>query len=238
MRSPLASRTPVIRAHQRIATVFEAHQQARTMFIQNELTPNKDAIKFIPGERVLPEGVPSIEYVDPRSSFASPLAKMLFQIEGVKHVFLGSDFITVTKDPLATWQLMKPDIYSAIMDFYSSGQPIITDEQAPSDTAILDDDPEPVKMIKELLDTRIRPAIQEDGGDVEYRGFTAEGLVKLKLKGACRTCDSSVVTLRNGIENMLKHYVPEVTAVEQELDPEDEVSQEEFDKLEKRLNGA
>jgi Fe-S cluster biogenesis protein NfuA len=131
---------------------------------------------------------------------------------------------------------MKPDIYSVIMDFYASGQPIITNEQAPSDTAILDDDPEAVKMIKELLDTRIRPAIQEDGGDVEYRGFTPEGIVHLKLKGACRTCDSSVITLKNGIENMLKHYVPEVEGVEQELDEEDKISQDEFDKLENRIN--
>ncbi|KAI8054723.1 HIRA-interacting protein 5 [Syncephalis plumigaleata] len=207
------------------------------MFIQNRATPNEDAIKFFPGEAVLNEGMSPIEFVNARDSFASPLAKSLFQIDGVKHVFFGSDYITITKDPLATWQLMKPDIYSAIMDFYASGQPIVTNEQAPSDTAILDDDPESVKMIKELLDTRIRPAIQEDGGDVEYRGFTPEGIVRLKLKGACRTCDSSVITLKNGIENMLRHYVPEVEGVEQELDEEDKISQEEFDKLENRING-
>jgi Fe-S cluster biogenesis protein NfuA len=207
----------------------------RNMFIQNELTPNEDAIKFYPGREVLGEKSPPIEYVNARSAFESPLAKALFQIEGVKHVFLGSDFITITKDTSATWQLLKPDIYSAIMDFYTSGQPIITHEQPPSDTAILDDDPEHVKMVKELLDTRIRPAIQDDGGDVEYRGMTEDGIVKLKLKGACRTCDSSTITLRNGIENMLKHYVPEVTGVEQELDEEELISLREFEKLEKRL---
>ncbi|RKP25665.1 HIRA-interacting protein 5 [Syncephalis pseudoplumigaleata] len=207
------------------------------MFIQNSPTPNEDALKFFPGEAVLGEGAPSIEFVNARDSFASPLAKSLFQIDGVKHVFFGADYITITKDPLATWQLMKPDIYSAIMDFYASGQPIITNEQAPADTAIHEDDPEAVKMIKELLDTRIRPAIQEDGGDVEYRGFTDDGIVRLKLKGACRTCDSSVVTLKNGIENMLKHYVPEVEGVEQELDEEERISQDEFNKLESRLNG-
>ncbi|KAF9099066.1 hypothetical protein BGX29_007303 [Mortierella sp. GBA35] len=155
-------------------------------------------------------------------------------------VFFGPDFLTITKDQDAIWQLMKPDIYSAIMDFFASGQPIIsesTDGESGGvalDTMIHEDDSETVQMIKELLDTRIRPSIQDDGGDIEYRGFE-NGVVKLKLKGACRTCDSSTVTLKNGIENMLMHYVPEVTAVEQAFDAEEEVSQLEFEKLERRL---
>lgn len=179
------------------------------------------------------------EFLDARNAMGSPLAKKLFQIDGVRGVFFGPDFVTITKDQDAVWQLMKPDIYSAIMDFFASGQPIIAEAGSdgaaiPSDTMIHEDDSETVQMIKELLDTRIRPSIQDDGGDIEYRGFE-NGVVKLKLKGACRTCDSSTVTLKNGIENMLKHYVPEVLEVEQAFDAEDEVSQMEFEKLERRL---
>ncbi|KAI9352637.1 hypothetical protein BDR26DRAFT_849605 [Obelidium mucronatum] len=159
----------------------------------------------------------------------SPLAKRLFRIDGVKEVFLGPDFITITKQEDAEWPLLKPDVYSSIMDHYSSGQPPV-----PADTMIQPEDSEVVAMIKELLDTRIRPTIQDDGGDVEYMGFE-NGVVKLKLKGACRTCDSSVVTLKNGIENMLMHYVPEVTTVEQVFDEMETISNNEFQKLEKAL---
>ncbi|KAF9096325.1 hypothetical protein BGX23_011608 [Mortierella sp. AD031] len=215
-----------------------AAQQIRTMFIQTDTTPNQDSLKFIPGVAVMPNG--TAEFLDARNAMGSPLAKKLFQIDGVRGVFFGPDFLTITKDQDAIWQLMKPDIYSAIMDFFASGQPIIsesTDGESGGvalDTMIHEDDSETVQMIKELLDTRIRPSIQDDGGDIEYRGFE-NGVVKLKLKGACRTCDSSTVTLKNGIENMLMHYVPEVTAVEQAFDAEEEVSQLEFEKLERRL---
>ncbi|KAG1248550.1 hypothetical protein G6F68_013750 [Rhizopus microsporus] len=131
---------------------------------------------------------------------------------------------------------MKPDIYSAIMDHFASGQSIVYDDQdlAASDTTILPDDPEEVQMIKELLDTRIRPSIQEDGGDIEYCGFE-NGIVKLKLKGSCRGCDSATVTLKNGIENMLMHYIPEVQGVEQVIDENESIALQEFEKLEKRL---
>ncbi|KAG0041814.1 hypothetical protein BGZ83_001275 [Gryganskiella cystojenkinii] len=214
-----------------------AAQQLRTMFIQTDATPNQDSLKFIPGVAVMKDGS-TAEFLDARNAMNSPLAKKLFQIDGVRGVFFGPDFLTITKDQDAVWQLMKPDVYSAIMDFFASGQPIIMEgaegESAHSDTMIHEDDSETVQMIKELLDTRIRPSIQDDGGDIEYRGFF-DGVVKLKLKGACRTCDSSTVTLKNGIENMLMHYVPEVTAVEQAFDEEDEVSQLEFEKLERRL---
>ncbi|KAG0263733.1 hypothetical protein BG011_008162 [Mortierella polycephala] len=218
------------------ANVYAA-QQLRTMFIQTDTTPNQDSLKFIPGVAVMSDSS-TAEFLDARNAMGSPLAKKLFQIDGVRGVFFGPDFVTITKDQDAIWQLMKPDIYSAIMDFFASGQPIISEgaegENVHDDTMIHEDDSETVQMIKELLDTRIRPSIQDDGGDIEYRGFE-NGVVKLKLKGACRTCDSSTVTLKNGIENMLMHYVPEVTAVEQAFDAEDEVSQLEFEKLERRL---
>lgn len=215
-----------------------AAQQVRTMFIQTEATPNQDSLKFVPGVPVMKDSS-TAEFLDARNAMRSPLAKKLFQIDGIRGVFFGPDFVTITKDQDAVWQLMKPDIYSSIMDFFASGQPIINAgdadaENAHSDTMILEDDSETVQMIKELLDTRIRPSIQDDGGDIEYRGFE-DGVVKLKLKGACRTCDSSTVTLKNGIENMLMHYVPEVTAVEQVFDPEEDMSQLEFEKLERRL---
>lgn len=177
---------------------------ARSMFIQTETTPNLDSLKFKPGVPVLKEGG-THEFTTGRESLASPLAFKLFQIDGLKGVMFGGDFITITKDPDATWQLMKPDIYAAIMDFFSSGEDILKEGVAmPKDTEVNEDDDEVVAMIKELLDTRIRPTIQEDGGDIEYKGFE-EGVVKLKLKGSCRTCDSSVITLKNGIENMLMH---------------------------------
>ncbi|CAO3680101.1 unnamed protein product [Rhizopus microsporus] len=204
------------------------------MFIQTEQTPNDNSLKFIPGTPVLGNG--TAEFLDVRFSMKSPLAKQLFQIEGVAGVFFGPDFITISKESTAEWQLMKPDIYSAIMNHFTSGQPIVFDEEdlAASDTTIHPDDPEEVQMIKELLDTRIRPSIQEDGGDIEYCGFE-NGIVKLKLKGSCRGCDSAVVTLKNGIENMLMHYIPEVQGVEQVIDENESVALQEFDKLEKKL---
>ncbi|CAJ0639420.1 7227_t:CDS:2 [Entrophospora sp. SA101] len=203
---------------------------------QQEVTPNQDSLKFIPGVPIMDEGG-TAEFLSGNEASKSPLAKSLFRIEGVKGVFFGPDFITVSKDPDIPWQLMKPDLYANIMDFFSTGEPILLEAPPPSDTQINDDDSEVVQMIKELLDTRIRPSIQDDGGDLEYKGFE-NGIVKLKLKGACRSCDSSVVTLRNGIENMLMHYIPEITGVEQVLDEEELISQTEFEKLEQKLNNA
>ncbi|KAG0179018.1 NifU-like protein 5, mitochondrial [Apophysomyces sp. BC1034] len=222
-------RQPVMRTNSLLG-----RQQVRTMFIQTEKTPNDDSLKFIPGVVVMESG--SAEFLDVRSSMQSPLAKQLFQIDGIVGVFFGPDFITISKDPNSEWQLMKPDVYAAIMDYFSSGQPIMYNEAdlAASDTAIHPDDSEEVQMIKELLDTRIRPAIQEDGGDLEFCGFD-QGIVKIKLKGSCRGCDSSIVTLKNGIENMLMHYIPEVEGVEQVIDETEAVALQEFDKLEKRL---
>ncbi|KAJ3042471.1 hypothetical protein HDV00_007242 [Rhizophlyctis rosea] len=206
------------------------------MFIQTEQTPNTDSLKFKPGVPVLPTS--TAEFLTARDSLSSPLAAALFRIDGVQSVFFGPDFITVTKEPEHAWQIMKPDIYASIMDHFASGQPIMREdggeELRRNDTEILPEDSDTVIMIKELLDTRIRPTIQEDGGDIEYKGFE-NGIVKLKLKGSCRTCDSSVVTLKNGIENMLMHYVPEVEGVEQVLDEVEAIAQEEFKKFERSL---
>ncbi|KAJ9159796.1 hypothetical protein P3X46_025269 [Hevea brasiliensis] len=197
--------------------------QRRTMFIQTQSTPNPSSLMFYPGKPVMEVG--SADFPNARSAMNSPLAKALYGIDGISRVFFGSDFVTVTKSDDASWDFLKPEIFAAIMDFYSSGQPLFLDSEtaAAKDTAIHEDDSETVAMIKELLETRIRPAVQDDGGDIEYRGFDSEtGIVKLRMQGACSGCPSSSVTLKSGIENMLMHYVSEVKGVEQELDAEDE----------------
>ncbi|KAL0401526.1 UNVERIFIED_CONTAM: NifU-like protein 4, mitochondrial [Sesamum latifolium] len=197
--------------------------QRRSMFIQTQSTPNPASLMFYPEKPVMEAG--SVDFPNARSAMSSPLAKALFGIDGITRVFFGSDFITVTKSQEISWDLLKPQIFAAIMDFYSSGQPLILDSTtaASMDTAIHEDDSETVAMIKELLETRIRPAVQDDGGDIEYVGFDPEtGIVKLRMQGACSGCPSSSVTLKSGIENMLMHYVPEVKGVEQELDDEHE----------------
>jgi Fe-S cluster biogenesis protein NfuA len=208
------------------------------MFIQVEQTPNIDSLIFRPGVSVLTDPG-TVEFTNARDARASsPLAKRLFGVAGVKGVLFGSDYITVSKDPDTPWQLLKPDIFGSIMDHFAEGSPVLAPgvEQPKNDagTEILPEDSEVVQMIKELLETRIRPVIQEDGGDLCYKGFE-NGVVKLKLQGSCRTCSSSVVTLKNGIENMLMHYIPEVTSVEQVKDEADEVADAEFKKLEEKL---
>ncbi|XP_028270055.1 NFU1 iron-sulfur cluster scaffold homolog, mitochondrial [Parambassis ranga] len=193
----------------------------RTMFVQTQDTPNPNSLKFMPGRTVLDTG--TMNFAGPRDAYCSPLARQLFRIDGVKSVFLGPDFITITKsDANMEWKVIKPDVFAAIMDFFTSGLPVVNEDSTPSaDTAASDDDDEVVAMIKELLDTRIRPTVQEDGGDVVYRGFE-DGIVKLKLQGSCTTCPSSVATLKNGIQNMLQFYVPEVESVEQVKDEDEE----------------
>lgn len=197
--------------------------QSRSIFIQTESTPNPDALKFLPNHRVLPEGVPVpfVEYMSPRETIAppypSPLASQLMAVDGVTSVFYGADFITITKAADVQWAHVRPEIFALITEAITSGHPIVNvierkegDEAGPPEEvdslAYDENDSEVVGMIKELLETRIRPAIQEDGGDIEFRGFQ-NGQVMLKLRGACRTCDSSTVTLKTGIESMLKHYV-------------------------------
>ncbi|KGN46031.1 nifU-like protein 4, mitochondrial [Cucumis sativus] len=197
--------------------------QRRTMFIETQSTPNPSSLMFYPGKPVMEVG--SADFPNARSAMNSPLAKALYGVDGVVRVFFGSDFVTVTKSNDASWDFLKPEIFAAIMDFYSSGQPLFLDSKtaAAMDTAIKEDDSETVAMIKELLETRIRPAVQDDGGDIEYRGYNEEtGIVTLRMQGACSGCPSSSVTLKSGIENMLMHYVPEVKGVEQEFDVEEE----------------
>lgn len=190
------------------------------MFIQTQDTPNPNSLKFIPGCPVLEAG--TMDFSAARNAFCSPLARQLFRIDGVKGVFFGPDFITITKtDAEVQWKLLKPDVYATIMDFFASGLPVVTDEAPSSDTAPSEDDDEVVAIIKELLDTRIRPTVQEDGGDVIYKGFE-DGIVKLMLQGSCTSCPSSIVTLKSGIQNMLQFYVPEVEGVIQVVDEEKE----------------
>ncbi|XP_078421586.1 NFU1 iron-sulfur cluster scaffold homolog, mitochondrial-like [Cetorhinus maximus] len=193
---------------------------SRSMFIQTQDTPNPNSVKFIPGCPVLESG--TMDFSASRSAFCSPLARQLFRIDGVKGVFLGPDFITITKaDDEVEWKLLKPDVYATIMDFFASGLPILTDEAPRSDTAPSEEDDEVVAIIKELLDTRIRPTVQEDGGDVIYKGFE-DGIVKLMLQGSCTSCPSSIITLKSGIQNMLQFYIPEVEGVVQVTDEEQE----------------
>jgi len=150
--------------------------------------------------------------------------------------FFGSDYITLTKvDDDVEWMVLKPEIYATIMDFFASGLPILTDAKPTSDTQIHEDDDEIVMMIKELLDSRIRPTVQEDGGDILFIGYDA-GIVKLKLQGSCTSCPSSVVTLKNGVQNMLQFYIPEVIAVEQVEDEIEIRTKAEFEKFEKKLH--
>lgn len=211
-------------------------QLSRSMFIQTQDTPNPQSLKFLPGTPVLEAGG-TLDFPTASSAFCSPLAKLLFRIDGVKAVFFGPDFITVTKadDELLEWKVLKPEIFATIMDFFSSGLPIVNEDAKPAvDTEIFDDDDDTVAMIKELLDTRIRPTVQEDGGDIVYMGFE-DGVVRLKMQGSCTSCPSSVVTLKNGVQNMLQFYVPEVVAVEQVFDKADEAVDTEFSKLEEKL---
>ncbi|XP_071738813.1 nifU-like protein 4, mitochondrial [Rutidosis leptorrhynchoides] len=187
--------------------------QRRSMFIQTQSTPNLQSLMFYPGKPVMEVG--SADFPNARTAMNSPLAKALFGIDGVTRVFFGSNFVTVTKsDDTSSWDFLKPEIFAAIIDFYSSGKSLFlhSSTAAALDTAIHQDDSETVAMIKQLLETRIRPAVQDDSGDIEYIGFDPEsGIVKLKMQGACSGCPSSSGTLKSGIENMLMHYVPEVS---------------------------
>ena len=182
------------------------------MFIQTEPTPNPATMKFLPGETVLARG--TANFVDAGAAERSPLAQRLFDVEGVEGVFLGSDFVTVTKATHAEWQMLKPSILGAVMEHYLSGAPALLDDRvaAHADAAEAGEDAEIVAQIQELLDTRVRPAVAQDGGDIIFHGFE-DGVVMLEMHGACSGCPSSTATLKYGIENMLRHYVPEVVEV-------------------------
>ncbi len=181
------------------------------MFIQTEATPNPATLKFVPGKPVLGGG--TADFRSRGEAGKSPLAERLFDIDGVKGVFLGSDFISVTKGELE-WQHLKPMILGAIMEHYMSGAPVVSGAGANDKTAgnYDEEDEDTVQTIKELLETRVRPAVAQDGGDITFAGFR-DGIVYLHMRGACAGCPSSTATLRHGIENLLKHFCPEVHEV-------------------------
>lgn len=185
------------------------------MFIQTETTPNPATLKFLPGRDVSPDA--PIEIRSAAEAEHSPLAASLFDIDGVSNVFFGADFITVTK-AAGEWPHLKPAILGAIMEHYLSGAPLVTEGHGPAgyddgDEFFDDADLETVETIKELLETRVRPAVAGDGGDITFRGYRS-GIVYLAMKGACSGCPSSTATLRHGIENLLRHFLPEIEEVQ------------------------
>ena len=202
------------------------------MFIQTEETPNPSALKFIPdGREILSNG--TLEFKNQKqAATSSPLALQLFEISGIESIFFGKDFLTITKKNDATWLKLKPEIQAIIMDFFVSERPIFyaknepeqgqkNESQSPinakGDEKDGEEDSEIVKQIKELIEIKVRPAVAMDGGDITFHSFE-DGIVKLVLKGSCSGCPSSTITLKNGIENMLKHYIPEVEMVEQVME--------------------
>ena len=185
------------------------------MFIQTESTPNPATLKFLPGREVMGEGSVA-DFPSADTAQRSPLARALFATPEVSRVFFGSDFISVTKRD-GDWRHLKPAILGTIMEHFTSGAPLIEGaaHEAEDESYGTDADPELIAQIKELIDTRVRPAVAQDGGDIIFKGFDEpSGVVFLHLQGSCAGCPSSTMTLKNGIENMLRHYVPEVTAVE------------------------
>lgn len=183
------------------------------MFIQTETTPNPATLKFLPGREVMANG--TVDFPDAEAGARSPLATRLFSIPEVERVFFGSDFITVTKRE-GDWRHLKPAVLGAIMEHYTRGLPLFESEvEAEAEPTYEGEEAEIVAQIKELLETRVRPAVAADGGDIIFKGFDGgSGTVFLHLQGSCSGCPSSTITLRNGIENMLRHYIPEVSAVE------------------------
>ena len=186
------------------------------MFIQTEATPNPATLKFIPGRAVLDTG--TMEFANREAASRSPLAERLFGVAGVTSVFYGADFVTVTKAD-GDWQHLKPAILGAIMEHYMSGGPLLADGTVGNDEALDEEDEffneadaDTVATIKDLIETRVRPAVANDGGDITFRGFR-DGIVYLNMKGACAGCPSSTATLQHGIQNLLKHFVPDVIEV-------------------------
>lgn len=214
--------------------VYPNNEQFRSLFLQTQDTPNPESLKILPGRPVLSTINPDKLYMnkkhdinslphvgfyvkreDKHEIIRSPLATELFlSVEGIKAIFLGSDFITITKYAEAKWDHVRVETFSVIMEFYSSGKPALLDKPLITDTTILNDDNEIVAMIKELLETKIRPSVMEDGGNIEYVRFDEQtGMVYVKLAGSCVGCPSASITLKNGVENMMKHYIPEVMGV-------------------------
>jgi len=183
------------------------------MFIETEGTPNPATLKFLPGRWVIQNGTADFASID--SAGRSPLALALFALPGVARVFLGADFVTITKTDAISWQQLKPQVLAALMDHFVANRAVIEgDAEADEIDDIRPEDQEIVEQIRELLDTRVRPAVAGDGGDIIFRGYR-DGVVRLHMQGSCSGCPSSSATLKHGIENMLRHYVPEVVSVEQ-----------------------
>src|SRR5947208_11819825 len=186
---------------------------AKPMFIQTEVTPNPATLKFLPGRAVLEAG--TLEMRDKAEAAQSPLAERLFDIKGVGGVFLGSDFITVTKSA-GEWPQLKPAILGVIMEHFMSGAPFVAEgagaQMNAAGESFEPDDADTVATIKELIETRVRPAVANDGGDITFRGYK-DGVVYLAMKGSCSGCPSSTATLKHGIQNLLRHFVPDVTEV-------------------------
>ncbi|GAB0490660.1 hypothetical protein MMPV_001897 [Pyropia vietnamensis] len=231
----------------------------RSLFIQTQPTPNADAVMFLPGREVMPGGVGTAEFGSLRDASGSALARRLLTLDGVRSVFFGSDFVTVTKQADVTWAVLRPEVFGVVADFFATGEPVLGGTAAgadgaegegggpagPADTAILDTDSEVVAMIKELLETRVKPAVAEDGGNIVFVGYDeSTGIVSLALQGACSTCSSSSVTLKHGVENMLRHYVPEVKGVAEvqpdgaAADPVERESEKALSAMEKKLADA
>lgn len=185
----------------------------RIMLIETETTPNPATLKFLPGRPVMTAG--TRDFANPEEAEASPLAEALFSLGDVEGVFFGRDFVSVTAGPGAGWADLKPEVLGILLDHFSADMPLFRETAAEADDGAVDDDPEDaeiVAQIRELIDTRVRPAVANDGGDIIYRGFR-QGTVFLRMQGACSGCPSSTATLKHGIESLLKHYVPEVTEV-------------------------
>ena len=182
------------------------------MFIQTESTPNPATLKFLPGQTVLEAG--TADFPSPEGASASPLAERIFAVDGVTGVFFGNDFVTVTKDDGTDWDHLKPALLGAIMEHFQSGAPVMAEgaDHAAGHADHTGEDGHIVGQIKELLDSRVRPAVAQDGGDITFHGFE-RGVVYLHMQGACAGCPSSTITLKMGIENLLRHYIPEVTEV-------------------------
>jgi Fe-S cluster biogenesis protein NfuA len=183
-----------------------------SMFIETEGTPNPATLKFLPGRDVM--GAGTADFAGPDLAERSPLATALFGLPGVARVFLGGDFVTVTKNDLVDWQSLRPQVLGVIMEHFVAGRAVVEGVGDDVDEDVAPEDMEVVEQIKELLDTRVRPAVASDGGDIVFRGYR-DGVVRLHMQGACSGCPSSSATLKHGIENMLRHYVPEVVSVEQ-----------------------
>lgn len=221
----------------------------RYLSLRSATTPSENALKFIADVHFLPEGLDHAIDIEtlPEADIKSPLASDIYKINGVKSIMIGPDFITVNKvdstlsnNPELEWHVLKPKIESAILKFVESKKPFMNNEFLEEYQRELDEvnenDDDIVFEIKELLNTRIRPALQDDGGDIHFRSFDeSTGTVYVKLRGACKSCSQSDDTLKGGIEGMLKHYVPEVESVKAVLDPEEEIAIAEFEKFEKKL---